>query len=190
MKALKYEQHEAKIKLLFEVKGKYVQKHWQFQGSQTGSKVSMRCRCVAVFFINKQHTLWRKGRIPNKILPHSSLPLCEKTESGNSSHVSKSYRGISLRSWPFSSIPPHISESFSFVSPGNRSAFFKLSSKEGKKKKRRGGGKSPLHVLLCPLITCLSLKQMADHLPVYISAPWFERVAPKNLHLLNPKSQN
>lgn len=132
---------------------------------------------VMLCFINKQHLLRRTGRTPSWILPHSCHPLCDRKKPGNSSHVSKSYRGISLWSCPFSSIPPHISESFSFVSPGNRSTFFKLSSKEKKKKKRRG--RSPLHVLLCPLITHLSLKQMADHLPVYISAPWFERGSPE-----------
>lgn len=47
-----------------------------------------------------------------------------------------------------------------------------------KKRRRRGGGgekKRPLRVLLCPLITRLSLKQMADHRPVYINTCSFER---------------
>lgn len=106
-------------------------------------------------------------------MPHLSFPLCDKKNPGDSSHSSKGYRGISLRSCPFSSIPPHISESFSFVSPGNRSTFFKLSFKKKKKKRRKK--KRPLHVLLCPLITRLSLKQMADHRPVYINTRSFER---------------
>lgn len=52
-----------------------------------------------------------------------------------------------------------------------------LHSLNSVKKKKKGGGrkKRPLHILLCPLITCLSLKQMADHLPVYINTCSYER---------------
>lgn len=46
--------------------------------------------------------------------------------------------------------------------------------KEKKKRRSRRGGR-PLHVLLCPLITRLSLKQMAGHHPVYINTCLFER---------------
>lgn len=45
-----------------------------------------------------------------------------------------------------------------------------MKEEEGKERKKR-----PLHVLLCPLITRLSLKQMADHRPVYIYTCSFER---------------
>lgn len=50
-----------------------------------------------------------------------------------------------------------------------------LNSPSRKKKKKRRKKKRPLHVLLCPLITRLSLKQMADHRPVYINTRSFER---------------
>lgn len=45
-------------------------------------------------------------------------------------------------------------------------------SRKKEKKEEKNG---PLHVLLCPLITRLSLKQMADHRPVYINTRSFER---------------
>lgn len=44
---------------------------------------------------------------------------------------------------------------------------------------RRVWGLNPLHVLLCPLITRLSLKQMTDHRPVAIRKQLYERVLKK-----------
>lgn len=78
--------------------------------------------------------------------------LCVMRRTLVITHGSNSYRGISPRSWPFSSIPPHISESFSFVSPGNRSTFFKLSFKEKKRrrKRKRGGVKKTLTHFVMP----------------------------------------
>lgn len=53
------------------------------------------------------------------------------------------------------------------------------------------GGEEPLHVWLCPLITCLSLKQMVVHCAVYVNTCPFERAVPclRNASLETHESQ-
>lgn len=93
-------------------------------------------------------------------------------------HTAPKATGEFLSEAPLQLNSSHISESFPLVSPGNRSTFFKLSFKKKKgeeEEEGEGEGKRPLHILLCPLITRLSLKQMADQRPVYINTCSFER---------------